>query len=269
MKKPFCIRLVVLVFLLFSAANAMAQTMLVIGEKIASDAQGRAIYQTRVNNISIGYQLIGNGEPLVLIMGLGGTMQQWPTPLIDTLSKHYQLVLLDNRGMGHSTSNDVPFDTRLFADDVIALLNALHIDKASVLGYSMGSTITQELLLSYPQRVNKAIILAGSTNGANVAETFKGRVIPDPVIRRQIEAAALWKTPLDRMAQIKNPLLLIVGTSDKVVGTDSSKTLATTIPGAWLVQYKNGSHGVMRELPEAVSQVVLTFLQTEQTVPLK
>jgi len=257
-------------FVVLSACigHVSAQTLLVVGEKVATDSVGRAIYQARVNNISIGYKVIGSGEPLLLIMGLGGTMEQWPNPLLDALSKHYQLILLDNRGMGHSTDNNTPFDYRLFADDVIGLLDALHIDQTNVLGYSMGSTITQELLLKYPNRINKAVLLATTTNGGEVAEKLKAKPVTDPTVVRQIEASAHWKTPLDQLALVKNQVMLAVGTSDATVGTQSSQLIATTIPGAWLVQFKNGGHGFMRDIPEAFAQTVVTFLQVDETVPL-
>jgi pimeloyl-ACP methyl ester carboxylesterase len=95
-------------------------------------------------------------------------MDYWPREVIEALSKKYQLILLDNRGMGYSTANDVTFTYKLFADDVIGLLEALGAKKANVLGHSMGSGITQELLLEYPQRLNTAIISATSTDGSTV-----------------------------------------------------------------------------------------------------
>ena len=70
------------------------------------------------------------------------------------------------------------------------------------------------------------------------------------------------------MPLIQNQVLLVVGTSDAVVGVDSSATLASLIPGAWLVQFKNGSHLLMDEVPEAFAQIVLTFLDINETVPL-
>ena len=128
------------------------------GKMIGKDKQGDAIYQIQGNGIGIGYKLLGSGEPLVMIMGLGGTMEHWQPGIIAALSKSYQLIIMDNRGMGYTTTNDTTFSYQLFADDVIALLDALKVEKTNVLGYSMGSTITQKLLLEYPQRFNKAVI---------------------------------------------------------------------------------------------------------------
>ncbi len=85
--------------------------------------------------------------------------------------------------MGYTTANDVTFTYKLFADDVIGLLDALGVKKTNVLGYSMGSTITQKLLLEYPQRFNKAIIHATSTDGSNVAKALQGQAIEYPANR--------------------------------------------------------------------------------------
>ena len=255
----------------YSAASQHIQPS---GEIIGLDKEGNTVYQINSNGIKIGYKLIGSGEPLVMIVGLGNTMDLWPKEVIDALSKKYQLILLDNRGMGHTTANDVRFTYKLFADDVIGLLDALKVEKANVLGFSMGSTITQELLLLYPQRFNKAVIYATSTDGSNVATTLKGKAPSDessinPIVLRQIEATTHWKTPLAKVASITNQVMFIVGTSDTVVGTESSKKLASVIPGAWLVQFKNGSHELVVETPAEFAEIVLTFLDINETVGVK
>ena len=206
---------------------------------------------------------------MVLIMGLGGTAEHWPPQVIEALAKNHQLILMDNRGMGHTTANDTTFSYPLFAADVIGLLDALGVKRSDVLGYSMGSTITQQLLLQYPDRFNKALIHATSTDGSSVAKALHGRVPADPIVARQVEATTHWKTPLDKLPSIANQVMLVVGTADNVVGTDSSKTLATAIPGAWLVQFKGATHHLMYETPQGFSAAALTFFDTDETVTVK
>lgn len=254
--------------------SVTAQDIQLSGEKIGLDKEGNAIYQINSNGIKIGYKLIGSGEPLLMIVGLGNTMDLWPKEVIDKLSKKYQLILLDNRGMGHTTANDVTFTYKLFADDVIGLLDTLKVEKTNVLGFSMGSVITQELLLVYPQRFNKAIIYATSTDGINVVAALNGKAPSDkssinPIVLRQIEATTRWKTPLDQAARITNQVMFLVGTSDTVVGPESSKALASAIPGAWLVQFKNGTHQLVVETPTEFAKIVLAFLDINETVGVK
>ena len=113
-------------------------------------------------------------------------------------------------------------------------------------------------------------IHATSTDGNAVATSLKHMNLPDnPTIKKQLQAAIAWKTPLEKMSLIKNPVMLLVGTADTVVGTKSSKILASLIPGAWLVQFKGGSHHLQYEAPSAFTQIVLTFLAMDETVPAK
>lgn len=275
MKKITFLFVSIFIALAINFSCATAQGIQPSGETIGQDKEGNAVYQINSNGIKIGYKLIGSGEPLVMIVGLGNTMDIWPKEVIDALSKKYQLIVLDNRGMGYTTANDVTFTYKLFADDVIGLLDTLNVEKTHVLGFSMGSTITQELLLEYPQRFNKAIIYATSTDGSNVAATLKakapigGESSINPIVLRQIEATTHWKTPMDKLPSIKNQVMFIVGTSDTVVGVEGSKTLASAIPGAWLVQFKNGSHGLMIEAPTEFAKIVLDFLEINETVRVK
>jgi len=269
MKKSVLFVLAVLAHHLSVAAGIPIQP---VGEKVGEDGASNCVYQISANGIKIGYKLIGAGQPLVMIVGLGNTTDRWPQEVVDALSKQYQLIILDNRGMGYSTANDATFTYKLFADDVIALLDALQVGKAHVLGFSMGSTIAQELLLEYPQRVSKAVIYATSTDGSRVADVLKGKAPPAnsptmQIVWRQIEATTHWKTPLDRMAKVANQVMFLVGTADEVVGVESSKNLAATVPGAWLAQFKNGEHGLMAQTPAAFAKTVLAFLDIDESIP--
>ena len=255
-----------LVALLMYFSSAMAEPIAPAGKAIAQDQRGNTIYQVRSNGIDMAYKLLGSGEPLVMIPGLGNTMDRWPAKIVEAFSDKYQLIVLDNRGMGLSTSNDEAFSYQLFADDVIGLMNTLGVKKANVLGYSMGSTITQKLLLEYPQRFNKAIIHATSTDGSQVAKALNGKLPEQATIRRQIEATIPWRSPLERMSSINNPVLFVVGTADTTVGIESSKTLASAVPAAWLVQFRNATHHLMDEFPDEFIKVVLGFLDTNATL---
>jgi pimeloyl-ACP methyl ester carboxylesterase len=156
----------------------------------------------------------------------------------------------------------------LFAQDIICLLASRGIHKTNVLGYSQSSVTTQNLLIYFPDRINKAVIHATSTDGKAVATAFKRIHLPDnPTIKKKLQAAMGWKTPLEKMTLIKNQVMLLVGAADTVVGTKSSKILASLIPGAWLVQFKGGTHHLQFEAPAAFTRIVMTFLDMDETVP--
>ncbi len=253
-----------LIILAFGLSGVYADDIQAVGKKIAADKQSNAIYQADINGVKIAYKLLGSGEPLVMIMGLGATMDAWPQELTDLLSKEYQLILFDNRGMGHSTANETKFTYTLFAEDVLALMDKLEIKKAHVLGYSMGSVITQELLLSSSERFKKAIIYASSTDGLEVTKNLEGRLPNHPIVKRQFEASKEWKTPLEKLSLVENHVMFIVGTSDLVVGTIPTKTMATTIPNAWMLQFKNAGHSLINQAPVKFAKSVLFFLQMQE-----
>jgi pimeloyl-ACP methyl ester carboxylesterase len=105
------------------------------------------------------YEEAGSGEPLVLVMGLGGDLQAWRFQVLE-LSKHFRVITYDNRGSGRTSAPDRPYTIAGMAEDLNGLLDVLKIEKAHILGYSMGGYIAQEFALAHPNRVNKLILLA-------------------------------------------------------------------------------------------------------------
>lgn len=254
------------VSLLIASVSAMAQNVQPAGKLIGRDTQSRPIYQVHANGIDIAYKLMGSGEPLVLITGMGRTMDRWPEPVLVQLSKKYQLIILDNRGMGLSTADDTTFTYKLYSDDVIGLLDALRVKQVHVLGWSMGSLISMELLMDHPQRVGKAVLVGTSIDGSDAKQAVAGKGFTSPMNMRQVAATSHWKPSVERMQAIENQVMVVVGTADTVVGDGDSKKLASIIPGVWLVQFKNATHRVMDETPTEFSKIVLMFLEIEQTV---
>ncbi len=129
-----------------------------------------------VNDINIYYETYGEGEPLVLVMGLGGTLEWWFLQ-VPALSQHYRVVALDNRGSGRSDKPDIPYTMEMMAKDLAGLMDALGIPSAHIFGISMGGMIAQHFVLLYPQRVTTLILAATTAGGAHSvppdAETAK------------------------------------------------------------------------------------------------
>jgi len=111
--------------------------------------------KARVGDTKMAYWTYGEGYPLVMIMGYSGTMDMWDPNVIDALSAYYKVIVFDNRGMGKTTTGTRKFTIEQFADDTAGLMDALAIDQAHVLGWSMGTEIAQELTLRHPEKVNK------------------------------------------------------------------------------------------------------------------
>jgi len=118
-----------------------------------------------VGDIDIAYKMFGEGDPLLLIMGYSCTMDLWPPEVLQELATHYKVIIFDNRGMGETTASDKVFTIELFADDTAGLLDALNIERAHVLGWSMGTIIAQQLVLDHPDKVDKLILYAAYCGG--------------------------------------------------------------------------------------------------------
>ncbi len=108
--------------------------------------------KVRVGDIEIFYVEAGAGEPVVLIIGLGGDHLSWGFQL-GALAERYRVIAFDNRGVGQSEAPDLPYTTRMMAEDTRGLMDALGIERARVVGVSMGGMIAQELALQHPERV--------------------------------------------------------------------------------------------------------------------
>ncbi len=120
--------------------------------------------KVKVNDISMYYEVHGEGEPLVLINGAGACIEML-YKLIPIYSRDFQVVLFDNRGVGKTDKPDVTYTTQLMADDLAGLLDAIGINSAHVRGTSMGGMIAQEFALRYPNRVRSLILVVTCCGG--------------------------------------------------------------------------------------------------------
>ena len=121
----------------------------------------------------IAYSLRGDPQapPLLMIRGLGRTSRHWGA-ILGELEQSFRLVLIDNRGIGRSDVPLLPFSVRDMADDAAAVLEWLAIERAHVLGISLGGMIAQEVALSHPDRVTTLVLgctRAGGGTGVSLS----------------------------------------------------------------------------------------------------
>ncbi|HEX8090881.1 MAG TPA: alpha/beta fold hydrolase [Blastocatellia bacterium] len=117
----------------------------------------------------------GSGEPLLLIMGLGYTLDMWHRAM-PVLAEHYRVIAFDNRGVGRSDVPPGPYAISTMASDAAAVMDAAKIEAAHVFGVSMGGMIAQEFALQYPTRV-KSLVLGCTTCGGPEAAAAEPEVI--------------------------------------------------------------------------------------------
>jgi pimeloyl-ACP methyl ester carboxylesterase len=159
----------------------------------------------QANGITIEYHERGEGEPLLLVMGLGGQLIDWPEGFVDELVAHgFRVISFDNRDSGLSTEVDgqpptrpqlakaivlrrpMPSHYKLgdMARDGIGVLDALGIDTAHVVGMSMGGMIAQELAIDFPERVRSLTSIMSTTGNPRVGRP-KMRLIRKAMRRTQ------------------------------------------------------------------------------------
>jgi pimeloyl-ACP methyl ester carboxylesterase len=160
-----------------------------------------------VNGITLAYQDRGSGSPLVLINGFASTMDMWSPPVLAALADHFRIIIFDHRGTGYSSASDDPFSIPLFASDTLALMDALGISRAHILGLSMGASVAQEIVLSRPERVDRLILVAGTCGGSEAV-----RMAPE-----------IWETLSDKSGSgldLANRMFSVLFTKDWLAAHD-------------------------------------------------
>jgi len=194
-----------------------------------------------VNGLKMYYEIHGTGKPLVLIHGAFMTVEAWGETLTE-LAKTRRVIALELQGHGRTADIDRPFSYEQFADDVAALMRHIGIDKADVLGYSLGGAVALQAAIRHPEMVDKLVVVSGTyrTDGwypevmATIArmtpDDFKGtpirdgydKVAPHPdafpalVDRIKVLEAKVYAWPPDAIRAIASPALIILGDSDGV-----------------------------------------------------
>jgi 3-oxoadipate enol-lactonase len=117
------------------------------------------------NSISLYYKSTGKGYPIILISGANGDHQSvWPPSVVDALAMHFQVIQFDNRGVGQSDQPDVLYSIEMMADDVEGLMQALQLQQAHLIGYSMGGQIAAKFAEKYPEKISKMIACVSYAN---------------------------------------------------------------------------------------------------------
>lgn len=114
-----------------------------------------------LDDITLHYEIAGDGPPLLLLGGMLSDSATW-TPLVPLLTSHYTLIRPDNRTTGRTTPWDAPADMSHMVGDVIALLDYLGVPRCHVVGHSMGGLMTLELAGLHPDRVATATVLTSA-----------------------------------------------------------------------------------------------------------
>lgn len=241
------------------------------------------------------YELIGRGEPLVLIAGYTCEYTFWE-PIIPHLKDTYEMLIFDNRGVGMSPVPDEPYTTQDMAKDVASLIKGVGFDTPHVLGSSMGGAIAQELTQITPMKsltlsvtfpkLNKRAQMALEANLSRFEKGEPLEVIAASTIPWIFSSHFLEQHTLDELIQPKHqtpagirgqfgalrtfdsrkylskidlPTLIIAGGQDILCPLDDSRYLAEHIKGSHLEVMHNVGHGAHAEEPENYTTLIKNF----------
>jgi pimeloyl-ACP methyl ester carboxylesterase len=232
----------------------------------------------------IWYATCGSGWPVILLHGGLGHSGNWSYQVPALIENGYRAVLIDSRGHGRSTRDQRPFTYELMATDVVAVMDALQLEKVSLVGWSDGATIALILAMKVLGRVSGVYYFACDMDPNGVKEISWPNPILEKCLGRHAEDyAQLSATPdqfktffeavnlmmrtqpnysVDDFAQIKLPVAVAHSEHDEFIKREHSVNLAQSIPNSEFIDLPGVSHFAPLQRPEQFNKAMLAFLGT-------
>lgn len=151
-----------------------------------------------VRDLRMYYDTRGSGPRVLFISGTGGDLRRSPNAFDWPLTKHFEVLAYDQRGLGQTDRPDIPYSMADYAADADALLQALRWERCMVIGVSFGGMVAQEFAIRYPQRVEKLVLCCTSSGGAGGASYPLHELIglsPAEYARKVVTLADNRRTP--------------------------------------------------------------------------
>ncbi len=225
----------------------------------------------------------GTGAPVILLHGGLASSRTWGNQVADLVNSHHEVILIDSRGHGRSTLGLYPLSYELMQTDVVAVMDALHIKRASVVGWSDGAIVSIIMAMKSPSRVTRVYAFGANmnTNGLQ-KDTFASPLLSVLAKRMKEDYIQLSSTPQAfgalhaavetmQMSQPKyteQDLSLIVGPKiaiadgdhEEFITSEHTQYLARVIPGAELIILPDVSHFAPWQDPSTFNKSMLEFL---------
>jgi pimeloyl-ACP methyl ester carboxylesterase len=233
-----------------------------------------------VDGVRIYYETFGHGPPVLVLHGGTAFLETMHYQIVDLASDHL-VVAPDSRGHGRSTDGPGPLRYADMADDMVGLMDRLHIAKADVVGWSDGGIIGLDLAMRHPERVGRIVAIGANFDVAGLVDPtasppadsaavaggrdFYRRVSPTPDRWPAFyaEVVRMWRSEphysIADLGRIRSPVLVIAGEHD-AIRRDHTDALARAIPGARELIIPNASHMAPLESPRIVDAAIRAFL---------
>jgi pimeloyl-ACP methyl ester carboxylesterase len=235
-----------------------------------------------VNGIRMWFAVYGRGAPVILVHGGLANSDYWGRQ-IPALAAHYQVIVLDSRGHGRSTGTAAPITYHLMGTDVLALMDALHVPRAALVGWSDGAIIGLDIAVHHPERLAKLFAFAANSDTTGVRSVGASPVFhayqqrtreeyrklsPAPAefnaFHAQLEK--MWDTEPhftdDELRHIKVPTWIVDGDRDELIKREDTDRMAHLIPGARELILPGVSHFAFLQDPQQFNAALLHFLSS-------
>jgi pimeloyl-ACP methyl ester carboxylesterase len=231
---------------------------------------------------------IGQGSPVILLHGGDASSEIWGGQVPALLAAHHRVILIDSRGHGRSTWDGAPLHYETMASDVIAVMDALHLKRSAIVGWSDGAIIGLILAMKAPERVSRVYAFGANMDlvGLNLAGALAPTIGPSGELMKRVYqrisptpdnwdafSGAVLEMQLrepnyseEDLAGIKGPKIAIVdGEHEEFITRTHTEYLAHTIPGAKLVILPGVGHFAPLEDPKGFNASMVKFLGTGTT----
>jgi pimeloyl-ACP methyl ester carboxylesterase len=231
----------------------------------------------------IWYGTAGEGEPVILLHGGMESSLSWGNQVPALIKTNHEVILIDSRGHERSTLGPYPLSYESMQSDVLTVMDALHLNKASFVGWSDGANISLIMAMKNPERVNRVYAFgANMKTDAIVPGTFTSHILSEVAARLAKDYARMSPTPdgfnilhqaleamqkkepnftTKELAAIKvSKITIAEGDHEEFITRARTDYLAATIPGARLIILPNVSHFAPWQDPTTFNESILQFL---------
>ncbi|MBL6852180.1 MAG: alpha/beta fold hydrolase [Alphaproteobacteria bacterium] len=236
--------------------------------------------RAEVNGVSIYYETYGSGPPVLVLHGAAAFLESMHH-FITALAPTHTVIAVDSRGQGRSTDSADPLTYAAMGDDMIKLMDNLHIARADVVGWSDGGIIGLDMAIKHPDRVRRLVAIGANYDVKGVdpkvlapgfldqeaqgVRPFYEAVAPDPkhfpVLMKKIEHMVTTEPhyTLGELGRIRARTEIVAGEHDLILRPHTD-ALAHAIPGAKEIIVPGATHFGPLEKPEAYNKIVVDFL---------